>query len=60
MKDFIVLINIFVIMVTLVVEPVATASINFFIKIMLLKIIIISINLIIIYLINKKKGGIQW
>lgn len=60
MKDFIVLINIFVIMVALIVEPVASASINFFIKIMLLKIIIISANLIIIYLINKKKGGSRW
>ena len=57
MKDFITLILIFVIMVALVVEPVATATIGFFIKVMLLKIIIIFINLVIIYLINKKKGG---
>lgn len=60
MKDFITLISIFVIMVALVIEPVASASIDFFIKIMLLKIIIIFINLVIIYLINKKKGGSQW
>lgn len=57
MKDFITLILIFVIMVALVVEPVATVSMEFFIKVMLLKIIIIFINLVIIYLINKKKGG---
>ena len=60
MKDFITLISIFIIMVALVIEPVASASMNFFIKIMLLKIIIIFINLIIIYLINKKKGGSRW
>lgn len=60
MKDFITLISIFVIMVALVIEPVASASIDFFIKIMLLKIIIIFVNLVIIYLINKKKGGSQW
>ena len=60
MKDFITLISIFVIMVALVIEPVASASMNFFIKIMLLKIIIIFINLVIIYLINKRKGGSRW
>ena len=60
MKDFITLISIFIIMVALVIEPVASASIDFFIKIMILKIIIIFVNLVIIYLINKKKGGPQW
>lgn len=60
MKDFITLISIFIIMVALVIEPGATVTMNFFIKIMLLKIIIIFVNLVIIYLINKKKGGSQW